>query len=403
MNIFIPILDASILVPLWLYYGVAAVVGACVGSFLNVVIYRVPAHLSINQPARSFCPSCKHPIAWHHNLPIISWLVLRGKCANCRATIAFRYWLVEVLTAGLFTLAAFFVWQQSLFVPPSMATPTELATPISFLPLLAVLPLWVWLATAIVISFIDAEHMLVFPRHTVVGMLMGMAYATLFYPESVGAEPDAPWFIALLWSAMGAAVGAGIVLVIARVGKLLLGKWSCGNTTPTPWSITEPESADPQAELTLSLGTPPDEKRILWGDLFRGANSIVSLRQAELTIDGTHITAPTAQITASKIVAGEQSFDIEDISTAHGTAMHITGTQEVMGSGDVWIMLMVGAICGVESFIFIFLVASLIGLAWGGIARIRSRQPLPFGPALLLAATLWLTYGKALWAAYLTL
>src|ERR1700724_332273 len=84
-------------------FGVFAfVLGAVVGSFLNVCIYRLPLDLSINQPRRSFCPDCKQPIPWHQNLPLISWLVLRGRCANCGSKITFRYFGVELITALLF-------------------------------------------------------------------------------------------------------------------------------------------------------------------------------------------------------------------------------------------------------------------------------------------------------------
>ena len=87
---------------LLLFQCFAFVLGAIVGSFLNVVIYRLPAGLSVNEPRRSFCPHCKAQIAWYHNIPLFSWLLLRGKCARCAAPIAFRYFAVELLTAALF-------------------------------------------------------------------------------------------------------------------------------------------------------------------------------------------------------------------------------------------------------------------------------------------------------------
>ena len=66
-----------------LFAAFAFVLGACIGSFLNVCIYRMPLGLSVNEPKRSFCPSCKYQIPLHHNIPLLTWLVLRGKCANC--------------------------------------------------------------------------------------------------------------------------------------------------------------------------------------------------------------------------------------------------------------------------------------------------------------------------------
>lgn len=85
---------------LWL-----AVLGGCVGSFLNVVVYRVPRGQSLTHPP-SRCPSCGHPIRWYHNLPVVGWLVLRGRCRDCGARISVRYPLVEGLVAVMFfTLA----------------------------------------------------------------------------------------------------------------------------------------------------------------------------------------------------------------------------------------------------------------------------------------------------------
>lgn len=78
----------------------AFVLGAVVGSFLNVVIYRVPRRMSIVKP-RSACPSCATPIAWFDNVPIVSWLVLGGRCRSCRGPIAFRYPLVEAVAGAL--------------------------------------------------------------------------------------------------------------------------------------------------------------------------------------------------------------------------------------------------------------------------------------------------------------
>src|SRR3954447_11804590 len=119
-----------------LFSTFAFILGASIGSFLNVCIYGMPRDLSVNEPRRSFCPSCKYQIPWWRNLPLISWLTLRGKCANCGAPISFCYFGVELLT-GLLFLG---VW---LHVSPGAWV--------------LALPYWVLVSLLVVATFIDFE------------------------------------------------------------------------------------------------------------------------------------------------------------------------------------------------------------------------------------------------------
>ena len=84
----------------------AAAIGASVGSFLNVCIYRIPIGLTVNQPRRSFCPACGHMVEARDNIPVLSWLWLRGRCRYCKSPISVWYFLVELL-AGIGTGLAF--------------------------------------------------------------------------------------------------------------------------------------------------------------------------------------------------------------------------------------------------------------------------------------------------------
>ena len=86
------------LIAVWLF-----ALGGAVGSFLNVVIYRLPAGMSLVRPG-SHCPACRQPIRWFDNVPVFGWLILRGRCRHCRAKISARYPIVEAITAGLFLL-----------------------------------------------------------------------------------------------------------------------------------------------------------------------------------------------------------------------------------------------------------------------------------------------------------
>lgn len=126
--------------------------GACIASFLNVVIHRVPRGESIVSPP-SHCPKCGTLIKGYHNIPILSWLGLRGKCASCKAPISPRYVLVETLGGCLF-FAAFIEFP--LFELPVM---------------------WIWISLMIVGSMIDFDHKLLPDFVTVGGMILGVGFA----------------------------------------------------------------------------------------------------------------------------------------------------------------------------------------------------------------------------------
>lgn len=163
-------LDKLVALPLWPV--MAFLVGATIGSFLNVVIYRAPLGLGVSDPKRSFCPRCKKDIPWYRNLPILTWLLQRGKCAECSAPIAFRYFFVEAVTAVLFLAA----W---------MLLPTPFPAAF-FVMVLCVL--------LVVISFIDAEHMIIPMNFVFAGLVIGLAGGILA-PALVfigGAVPEVP-------------------------------------------------------------------------------------------------------------------------------------------------------------------------------------------------------------------
>ena len=81
----------------------AFIIGSCIGSFINVIVYRLPNNFSIVKP-RSFCPECKSKLTWRENVPLISWLIQKGRCKNCNTPISKRYPLIELSTAILFVI-----------------------------------------------------------------------------------------------------------------------------------------------------------------------------------------------------------------------------------------------------------------------------------------------------------
>ena len=77
-------------------YFYAFIIGSCIGSFINVIVYRFPNNLSIIKP-RSFCPKCKTKLTWIENIPLISWFMQGGRCKNCNTSISIRYPLIELI------------------------------------------------------------------------------------------------------------------------------------------------------------------------------------------------------------------------------------------------------------------------------------------------------------------
>src|SRR6476659_5289098 len=141
---------------------VMTLLGLVIGSFLNVVIHRVPAHESLVRPP-AHCPACDHRIRNRHNIPLLGWLILRGRCADCRVRISVRYPLVELLTAVLFVAVALrFADLQQLAALPAVLYFT---------------------AMGISLSMIDLDvgrlpNAIVYPSYLVLGSLLAIAAFT---------------------------------------------------------------------------------------------------------------------------------------------------------------------------------------------------------------------------------
>jgi len=158
-----------------LYWSILILtLGGCIGSFLNVVIYRWPRGLSVRQPRRSFCPVCEASIAWYDNIPVISFLLLRGRCRHCGCAISLQYPLVELATAFVFLMVydAFFVAQMREGVE----------TLSSDWPI--VLGHWVLFGGLIALSVMDLEAYTVDIRLTWIITLAGLITHTLWTPAS---------------------------------------------------------------------------------------------------------------------------------------------------------------------------------------------------------------------------
>lgn len=175
------------LLAVWLF-----AVGLAVGSFLNVVIARLPENLSVVRP-RSRCPKCGHQLTWYENIPVFSWIALRGRCRSCKTPISPRYLFVELLT-GLLYLACLrrFDWSYEL------------------------VPAIVLVSLLIPLTFIDLEHWILPFEITRPGIALGILL-------SIPAGTDR-----LLGSAIGAAVGFGLFWALEFVGEKVFKKEALG-------------------------------------------------------------------------------------------------------------------------------------------------------------------------------
>ena len=174
--------------------------GICVGSFLNVCIYRMGREQSVVRPA-SRCPHCQKPIRWHDNIPLASFLLLRGKCRDCGGKISFRYFLIEALT-GLIFWALFLRFGAS-----------------------AKAVAYAVLASGLIVStFVDFDFQVIPDEISlggiVVGLLLSFAFPVLH---------DVPYrFLALRYSLLGVLVGGGVLWLLGCLGDFLFKKESMG-------------------------------------------------------------------------------------------------------------------------------------------------------------------------------
>ena len=170
----------------------AFVFGACIGSFLNVCIYRLPLEQSVVFPS-SHCFSCGTDLAWYDNIPLLSYLMLWGRCRTCKTSFSSRYFFVEMLTGLLAVLVAYrfgLSWATAGF--------------------------FLFTAALVVITFIDLDHQIIPDVISLPGVVIGVAFSLI--------NPYVSWTSSLI----GAAIGAGILLAIALGYQALTGREGMG-------------------------------------------------------------------------------------------------------------------------------------------------------------------------------
>lgn len=347
--------------PDWIWYIFVFALGCCIGSFLNVVIYRVPREKSLVYPG-SACPACAQPIRFYDNIPLLSWLILRGKCRNCKAPVSGRYFVVEFLT-GVIYLGLFVVFFQTPLRPdvPEFLAQGWLVY-LVYIVLLSVLvaasaiDLELWIIPLGLCWFVTGAAI----AGTVAGNVMGQCQAL---PSS------SPRTAAL---ALGALVGL----------MLSLGLLACGLVKRS------------YAFETENQGQEVDEDQInhrreaLQEILFIAPIVVFSIGFAWVTAKLDPVQGWWASVHQYAAVKGALGcvwgyF----IGCAIVWATRILGTlalgKEAMGLGDVHLMGAIGAVIGPVMVTLAFFIAPFFGLAWALFQMFfKKTRQIPYGPFL---------------------
>lgn len=201
------------------------VVGASIGSFLNVCISRWPANLSVVRP-RSRCPNCERPIAWSENIPVFGWLLLRGKCRGCALPISVQYPVVELLVAA--------GWVTAVLI---------------YGPTLEALRIAVFGTIMFGIAVTDAKHYLIPDGFTVSGLVFvfAAAIANFFITEASHFATPGQAFI-------GACTGAGAITIIGWLAEIAMGREAMGFGDTTLMAVVGAALGPERALLTIIVG-----------------------------------------------------------------------------------------------------------------------------------------------------
>jgi leader peptidase (prepilin peptidase)/N-methyltransferase len=303
-----------------------------------------------------------YSIPWYLNIPLVTWVYLRGKCRNCRAPISIRYFLVELLTGILFAGAWLAFGRTSPWLPLIYA---------------------VFLAGLIVATFIDFEHFIIPDEITIGGMVVGFICSFLL-PTLQG---ETSLSGAMRQSLLGMGVGAGVIYLIVRVGKLVFGRQRMNLPTDTRIVFTE---------TAVQL---PD-KEIPYEDLFYRQSDTVTLHARTVELVDRCYSNVVVRLSPAALKIGEERMDPEEVPHLEAVSAEIVLPREAMGLGDVKFMAAIGAFLGWQAVLFSLVVSSFIGSLVGiGLVAARKRalsSRLPYGPYIAMAAAVWIFAGHDL-------
>ena len=373
----------------WTLLAAAFAFGCCAGSYLNVVIYRLPLGLSTHNPRRSFCPLCKYAIPFYHNIPLLSWLLLRGKCANCKSGISPRYPIVELLTGLLFAAAMV-----------RIAGSADVGTTVGPI-VLKILAGFTFLALCVAGSYIDIDHQILPHEITWGGAAAGLLASALipYY------HFPAPWWMNFLYGLGSASLGYALIWMVIQLGKLAFGKLKLKFDEPSAWSVEQPEGS---LEPVLSVGS----RKEVWSEIFSRASDRLVIQATAAQVGDTSygpcfLKIGEDSVTVTPVDGTAVTKPLEEIPSMSGTCTLIEQPREAMGLGDANWMACVGAFLGWKAVLFAIFGGAIIGAMVSLLMILLGRREwagrIPFGPYLAGGAVIWLFTGPEILTWYLNL
>lgn len=356
-------------------------IGACVGSFLNVIVWRLPRGESIVSPP-SHCPKCNKKLAWYDNIPVFGWIALRGKCRYCGLPISIRYPIIEAITGGLFVLyyVHFFIRQDGPCSPlRDMSIDQDWPMYVLYMFMISAL---------FAASMIDAEHFII--PIEIPWLMAGIAmvvHAFIDLPFTPGALNANPTVAAL---SAGAGVGLFISILLLRFEIIPQSFAESAPLLEIEKEALEKQGAEMPPEFTRAQLNVEMRKEMLF--------LLPALVLGAVWLLLTWKVPPIARFWASLVGYHWLSGFLGSLWGALVGAFviwltRILGTlgfgREAMGLGDVHLMFGIGAVIGAAGSVVVFFIAPFVGLAFALYKLLfREGREVPYGPFLSIATAI---------------
>ena len=385
---------SEILIPSWFWIVFLFAIGCCVGSFLNVVIYRLPRDKSLVSPPSS-CPSCGKHIRFYDNIPLVSWLLLRGKCRYCKARISPRYFVIELLTGLVFVgaFALYFHCDLRHGIPAFLSGGwvLYLISIILFSSLIAssAIDLEMWIIPLSICWFATAAG------------LIGGAIAPLFiHPATIRHYYLLPATADLIFVnhttvaslVTGATIGLGISLLLLATG-ILKRSYDFSRIQKSSENSEKPADSTSQSSSGQTIsqqaeGEFNDRIEMLREMLFLLPIIVCALAVSQIVNQCPALHQWWLVFSQRPVVEGFMgSLAGYFVGCAIVWATRIFGTlafgREAMGLGDVHLMGAAGTVIGPLFIVIAFFVAPFFGLVWAAAQMFsRKTRQIPYGPFL---------------------